>query len=127
MTKQTNHDNERVYLGCSDRNTQPRCAKSRLVLEHEGRLNDLDEDYLSMAAEIEEQREVNMAFDAIQIHLPQQGNHRVTFNGATDGHNGGLGFGYAYMFEGTGRHAMTFGLGASGSEEVLEIGYSFEF
>lgn len=65
------------------------------------------------------------ATEAIQIHLPQQQDHRVTFGFSSfDGH-GGMGVGYAFMNKDA--VAFTFGLGTAGGETVGKASIGFEF
>ena len=65
------------------------------------------------------------ATEAIQIHLPQEQDHRITFGiSEFDGH-GGMGIGYAYMSEDA--VAITVGLGTAGGETVGKASIGFEF
>ena len=65
------------------------------------------------------------ATEAIQIHLPQQQNHRVTFGMSTVNGREGVGLGYAYMSEDA--IAFTLGLGTSGGHTVGKASIGFEF
>ncbi len=118
-------------LHCASGNSLPRCAKTRLVLDHEGRLNDLEGGDLSLAAEMDsemrDQRATNLAFDSIQILLPQKNSSRLTFNLSGDGDDTGGGLGYAYMFEGKSRVAIFTGIGVADDARVGKLGISFEF
>ena len=67
------------------------------------------------------------AMNAIQIHLPQVQDHRVTFGVSSfDGH-GGMGIGYAYMMESDNAAAVTVGLGTAGGDWVGKASVGFEF
>ena len=65
------------------------------------------------------------ASEAIQIHLPQVQDHRVTFGVSSfDGHSG-MGIGYAFMNEDA--VAFTVGLGTAGGDTVGKASVGFEF
>jgi hypothetical protein len=67
------------------------------------------------------------ATEAIQIHLPQQQDHRVTFGVSSfDGH-AGVGVGYAHMLESDNATAVTIGLGTAGGDWVGKASFGFEF
>jgi len=90
-------------------------------------------DVLSLAAISEMERtiddtaSINLAFDSIQIHLPQKASHRVTMSMANDGVNQGVGIGYAYMFDDDNRTAVIAGWGHAQHQDVVKVGVSFEF
>lgn len=65
------------------------------------------------------------ATEAIQIHLPQQQDHRVTFGLSSFDSTLGAGIGYAYMSEDA--VAFTFGLGTAGGYAVGKASIGFEF
>lgn len=67
------------------------------------------------------------AMNAIQVYLPQQQDHRITFGVSSfDGH-GGMGVGYAYMLENDNAAAVTIGLGTAGGDWVGKASVGFEF
>lgn len=67
------------------------------------------------------------ATEAIQIHLPQIQDHRLTLGMSSfDGH-AGLGIGYAYMMESENAAAITVGLGTAGGDWVGKASVGFEF
>lgn len=67
------------------------------------------------------------ASEAIQIHLPQDQDSRVTFGMSRIHGTTGLGVGYAYKTDRDDNLAFTLGLGTSGGERVGKASVGFEF
>ncbi len=67
------------------------------------------------------------ATEAIQIYLPQDQDHRVTFGMSRVHGTSGYGVGYAYKTDRDDGLAFTLGLGTSGGEQVGKASIGFEF
>ncbi len=65
------------------------------------------------------------AMSAVQIHLPQEQDHRLTFGVSYLDSHTGMGVGYAYMNEDA--IAFTVGLGTAGGDFVGKASVGFEF
>ncbi len=80
-----------------------------------------------MKNSIKRQNAVSLAFESIEIQLPQKDKHRVSLTAASNYGGTGTGIGYAYMFDSKHRTAVFAGLGHANGEDVSKFGLSFEF
>ena len=79
--------------------------------------------------DLDDARSESLAFDSIQIHLPQKKKHRLTLSITGADNDTGQGIGYAYMFsnEGKNRIAIIGGIGNSADQTVGKAGITWEF
>lgn len=80
-----------------------------------------------MKDSIKRQNAISLAFESIEIQLPQKDKHRVSLTAASNRGGTGTGIGYAYMFDSKHRTAVFAGLGHADGEDVSKLGLSFEF
>lgn len=74
----------------------------------------------------DEFRDYHAAESALQVHLPQDRNQRLTFNATHLNSTTGFGVGYAYAFDNDRRTALTAAIGFAGDEAVVKVGVGFE-
>ncbi len=76
---------------------------------------------------IQASRDAAAAEAAMQIHLPQDQNSRLTFGMSRLNSTSGYAVGYAYMLDNDRNTALTFAVGVAGDETAAKASFGFEF